>query len=946
MNTRQSTLSMACTSALLLGTLTPPLAAQNAGGGDATTLDSIKVTAIGTNIEGIQPVGSNSLAVERETMMASGLGTVVDVMRTLPQVQANDVYREGGSIGSDNATNGNSVNLRGIGAAATLVLIDGRRVAQTGTSTAFTEANQVPMAALERVEIIADGASAVYGSDAVAGIVNYVLRKDYQGTEVSWRFSDEGGFHQRVGSLVSGLAWDTMGGGNLIFAWERTDRDALVAGKNPLLKQDLSRYGGLDGRLNGNTATPGFNANIVVPRADGSINPSVPGASTFDYWSVPPGSNGMGLAADDLLFNQPNLLDAADYSEYLGKMKRDQYSLYLNQQLTPWLSFYTEGLHRERKTVSRTMSGGAGSVQYDSRITLPSSSPYHISGIPGVAPGAPLTLQYNAYKDVGPILYTNTEKQTTISAGLKAELPGEWKGELYYTDSRNESCGVCSLETFINWDAFRAQVAAGNINPLSNEPLGAVQYSTFIGQNYQLSTYKVNDTMLKFNGPLFSIPGGKVRAAAGVEHLRNSNFLINEANRGPLNEYVHDTTSGLARDIDSIFAELYIPIIGAGNARRGIKSLSLSGAVRRDRYSDMGTTTNPKFGLTWDINDALSMRGSWGKSFRAPSLPELNPLVFSAAVVQQVPNNSGDPDIVNGAFPGWTNQLLMLGSNADLRPETAKTWSAGFDYTFTRLEGLRLSATYYSVAYENRIARPPNDEFYVSPDSRQLWTPLITPVHQPAGCVEGDFSTYDPAVVPFLSLPVLFGGPIVNACEINVVTDARSTNLAATRQVGVDLELNWAIPSDFGFWNIAASTTRVLKHEQQLGFVQPPMDRRGMYNESSTIRSRVNIGWYQADWGVNLFANHVGAWTNDLPITVNGVRQPEHRVGAWITWDLGMSWAPEIDTKWLHGVRVGLNVNNVFDRDPPIVLSGNSAFNPTKSNPFGRTWALSVTLSY
>jgi len=137
MNTRTSTLTMACTSALTLTALaSSPLAAQTAGGGDtATTLDSVRVTAIGTNIEGIQPVGSKSLAVERETMMATGLATVIDVMRTLPQIQANDVYREGGSIGSDNATNGNSVNLRGIGPAATLLLIDGRRVAQTGTST-------------------------------------------------------------------------------------------------------------------------------------------------------------------------------------------------------------------------------------------------------------------------------------------------------------------------------------------------------------------------------------------------------------------------------------------------------------------------------------------------------------------------------------------------------------------------------------------------------------------------------------------------------------------------------------------------------------------------------------------------------------------------------------------------------------------------------------------
>jgi len=138
----------------------------------------------------------------------------------------------------------------------------------------------------------------------------------------------------------------------------------------------------------------------------------------------------------------------------------------------------------------------------------------------------------------------------------------------------------------------------------------------------------------------------------------------------------------------------------------------------------------------------------------------------------------------------------------------------------------------------------------------------------------------------------------------------------------------------------------VLKHEQQLVAGLPMSDRRGMYNEPSNIRARGNLGWYHGDWGAHLFANYVGSYTNDLPITWAGVRESEHRVGSWTTWDLGLSWSPQFDAKWLHGVRIGLNVNNIFDRDPPIVLSGTTAFNASKSNPFGRTWAVSVALTY
>jgi len=637
-------------------------------------------------------------------------------------------------------------------------------------------------------------------------------------------------------------------------------------------------------------------------------------------------------------------------------MKRDQYSLNLNQQVTDWLSFYAQVLHRERSTISYTMSNGSG-IQYDSRVSVPASSPWYIAGIPGVAPGAPLTVQYNAYKDVGPGHYPNDEKQTTWTTGLKADFAGEWKGEFYYTNSENEACGICVLDTYINWDGFYAQVAAGNINPFSSAPLSDTQKSTFVGTNFQSNVGKLHDAVLKFNGPLFDLPGGKVRAAVGGEYNKNSIFVINEAHRGNENVYFRDTATYMQRKIKSAFAEIYVPVIGAGNAVTGIQSLSLNAALRHDRYSDVGNTTNPKFGLTWEVNDALSLRGSWGKSFRAPALPEMNPLVVSNRNLSQVVNNSGDPRIVDGVSPGLAWQLTMGSSNADLVPETAKTWSAGIDYDVPMIEGLRLSATYYNIAYENRIDRPTVNEFYSSPENRAIWDAYITPINNPANCVADDPSTYDPALVPFMNLPALYGNlgsvsnalssnPNINPCLVNVVTDGRNTNMAATEQAGLDLELNWSIPSNLGFWMIGASTTRVLKHDQQLVAGLPMSDRRGMYNEPSSIRARANVGWYLGDWGAHLFANYIGSYTNDLPITWAGVRQPERRVGSWTTWDLGVSWSPMLETKWLHGIRVGFNVNNILDRDPPIVLSGTTAFNASKSNPFGRTWAVSVALNY
>jgi len=946
------------TLALLLA-LSTTAAAQDSNTDDqAATLDSVKVTAIGTNIEGIQPVGSKSMALEREAMTASGLGSISDVMRSLPQIQNNDAFSEGGTAGDGggNLTQGTTLNLRGIGSSATLLLIDGRRVAMTGTQASFTEANQVPMIALERVEVIADGASAIYGSDAVAGIVNYVLRKDYEGVEASLRFSDEGGFHQRVGSLLAGVAWNALGGGNLVFAYERTERDALVAGKNPRLRQDQTRYGGLDWRVDGRHSSVGFNANIVVPRAD--RNPEIPQANNWDYWSVPAGSDGVGLTAADLILNRPNLIDGSDYIDYVGKMLRDQYSLFFQQQVTERVSFYSQILHRERSVVSHTMDWPTRFTE----VMLPASSPYYISGIPGVAPGETLMVHYNAYKDLGRAQhFRNNENQTTWTAGIKLELGADWKGDVSWTDSENTSCGWCVPRYNTNWSAFNAQVAAGNINPLSNQPLSAAQIASFTGINIQRNISTLKDALVKFNGPLFDLPGGKVRAAVGAGYSESEMEQFNFANRAAGNIDYVDTAppeSRIGRELKSLFTEVYVPVIGEGNAVPGIKSLSLVGALRHDRYSDVGTTTNPKLGLTWDVNDALSLRGSWGKSFRAPNLLELNPWAFSNRGVNEVDNNSGDPAIIDGVSPGRAWQLYVVGANTNLRPETAKTWSAGFDYVFSAIDGLRLSATYYHIAYENRIATPELGEYYASPEGRATWAAYIIPVQNPAGCLRDDPSTWDPVMRQYMDLPVLYGNlgrldttlgfnqENNNPCQTNVISDGRNTNLSATEQAGLDIELNWAIPSEIGFWNLSAATTRVLKHEQQLAAGLPKADRRGLYNEPSSIRARGNLGWYLGDWGVNLFANYVGSYTNDLPITWAGVRRPAHRVGSWTTWDLGVQWSQMVEAAWLHEIRVGFNVNNVFDRDPPIVLSGNRTFNPSKSNPFGRTWAVTVALSY
>ena len=249
-------------------------------------ISSEEIVVTGTNISGVKPVGSQAVVITRKDAEKTGLNNPADVVRTLPQVRSLGDDHEGntGAILTNGQQN-TGINIRGLGTDATLILVDGRRVVGTGTNLTVTNANQLPISAIERIEVITDGTSAIYGSDAVAGVVNYVVRKDFEGIEASGRFSDAGGPVQLQGDLTGGAKWNAGDRvGNLLVTFQYAHRDSYLAGKNPRLRMDNTPYGGIDQRLSGNGAFPGFVPNIVVDRGAAYLNPTIPRAGQYDYF--------------------------------------------------------------------------------------------------------------------------------------------------------------------------------------------------------------------------------------------------------------------------------------------------------------------------------------------------------------------------------------------------------------------------------------------------------------------------------------------------------------------------------------------------------------------------------------------------------------------------------------------------------------------------------------
>ena len=938
------------------------------------------VVVLGTNIAGIKAVGTQTVTVNQEAIERSGLTNIADIARTIPQIQTTGFLREGNNSGV-NSTGGQALNLRGLAPSATLLLVDGKRRTPNGTNTTYTEANQLPMIAIERVEVIPDGASAIYGSDAVAGVVNYALRKKYDGVELGVKMNDNKYFNEYGYTGIAGTSWDSLGGlpgGNVVLAIESTKRQAMVQGDSPYLRQNLTSLGGRDQRFSGTaTSAAGAVGNIVVPRS--TTNPLNPYAGALDYYSLPAGTNGLGLKASDLGVNTPNLLDTADYTDYIGKMKRDMLSLVAEQKIVPGLSAYVEAFYTNRTTTNRSLSTQS--------VTLPSATvagayttnvgtpiPYYISGIPGVAAGAPLRVFYNTYKDIGNTVIRNTSKTYTITTGLKFDLSGSWKGETYFTYGNDDTCGLCT--SGVNTAALQALINAGRINPLSSLPVDAATAALYTTNRVQQVTNTLRDFVVNGNGALFDIPGGTVRSAVGYEHLETGMKMSNWQNLTSnttafpassydvsLNPYVNNgPETSLTRRVDSVFGEVFAPIIGPAQKIPMVRALNLSAALRYDRYSDFGGTVNPKLSAVWEVNDQLSFRSSAGTSFRAPGLAEKNPGVtqlvqLNSSAQSTFANNSGDASIPRDAN-GNTTAVVLSGANPDLGPEKAKVWTVGFDYKPTR--NLGLSATFYDIRYRDQIVYLNAGSLLASAQNRALYANYIEVTPVPTGCNVSDATTWNQDVRKALAGVNLTG--IVDtalACSARAILNTRAQNAGATHQNGIDLTVNYKLATDVGDFAFNGSANKVLNSK----FTPVPgaavidaLDRINSVTDNFpvSLKGHAAIDWFKGMYSAGVSANFIGSYLNDRPITILGVTQAVSNVPSWTTFDLRFGLTFDDPTPaWAKGIRVNLAFLNVTDKAPPTVLStvgaggfDSGAMDGNNADPFGRRISLQVNKAF
>ncbi len=847
---------------------------------------SEEIVVTGTRIRGRAPVGAELVTLDRDAIQSSGVATTEDLMRTLPQVFtggfAQHISFQGGNIGG-----GSSVNLRGLGPDATLALVDGHRLPVMGLQANFVDISSIPTSALERVEVLPDSASAIYGSDAVGGVVNFILRRHLDGGELSARTGrvSEGGLQEnRVTAALGGSFGDL----SLFGAYEYFGRTSLaMADRRYMADSDLTALGGGD---------------FDLTRA----NPATLNVSGLGRFGVPTGQDGRNLTQAMLL---PGVLNRANANEGLDALPAEtQNALFLSAdlRLTDRLRVMADARYADKTFEQRD-------AHATRRLTVPASNAYR--AVHNLFPGHTVTADYDFYRDLGPRLEQGETKTFDLSAALDWDISDTWRFEPSVSYGRIESDH--HQRNLVNTAALAVALASNDPATAFN-PFGDGSFTSPAVLN-RIRGFALNALIsemwsidAKADGDLLQLPAGPARLAMGLDH-RHEFFEIGDVDNLTSLTATHSTTTANDRDVEAAYAELLIPVFGAAWPAPLGRSLDLSLADRFERYSDFGDTTNPKIGLNWALTDAFSLRGTWGTSFRAPNLADLDP---SGTLGRRQVRGLNITDA--GAPSGRSNILLILGANPDLKAQTAESWTAGFSYAPP--DGrLHFEAAYFDVRFAGRISSINNIAAALNPNSE--FASLIDRNPDPARIA---------ALLAEAQAMGASGG--FSASDITVIVDARSQNLAVTDVRGLDAGLFYGLELAGGELELSANATYLFEFLRGASPSAAPVDVVDTIGNPIDLRARFGATWRNNAGAASLFVNYADGYRDNLS-------NPARHIDSWTTVDLTLSanLPRALSLGSDHPSEIAFSVLNLFDQDPPFVNNPlGFGYDPSNADPLGR----------
>jgi iron complex outermembrane receptor protein len=874
----------------------------------------------------------------------SGVETnVLDVLRKIsPAISG---------IGSENATiatggqdGGSQILIHNL---PTLVLVNGRRMAYDpvdGSGGAeFVDLNAIPLAAIDRIEVLSDGSSAIYGADAIGGVVNVLLKKDYNGWEADAHYgvSDTTGhYSERSGSLTGGVS---NGNTSITVSLEYTQTDPIVEADRPYINPFYAT-----------TYVPG-----ILEVFGLTTNPTTAGYGYDEAFQLVPGVNAppgggkytiqqlvsMGVYKDLGSFNNPGVLSSVEQiynlanNEYLQQsLKRQSALVNMDHQINgEKLEAFGYMLYSHVDTKSGLNAQPLFPFISDTNANLgnigvnplPSGTEY----VPVNAPTNPLSQAsldqgytdgsggYSAYVhdrfEGSPRLFLNDNQALTVVGGLRGKINEDWSWEVAADLSRYQddysNAGLLDTNNLI------AAFVDGQINPFAiNQASGAtngVLGTAFV--NY-LSTNNTFDGLVR--GKIFELPAGAVQFSAGFSFSRQNLTSIPDNNTA--NDLWVDSPTILPfnrnRTITSASVEIEFPIVDRSHPLPGIYSMAFDAAGRYDDYSgNVGSSKVPKVSLKYQpFDDQLTLRASAGKSFIAPQLYALYGPTQTGSSNQITYTGANGVAYDNVQFNATT------GSNPNLQPSTATTWDAGFVFTPKAIPNLSISGDYFDTTQHSLISTVDENTIIQSVENQGAASPYAAQIH--FGSANGPGPTGNtPGQISSRPLSSIY------------IFDAE-VNIGAVAIKGYDASLVYALPTkDYGKFELSSTITvydsyliQILPSQnyyQYAGHVSTIASNTE--NESSgggeggTIprwRTYTSITWQ--DKGFEFLAGQTFVPKVTDVGTGGADESPGLTVASFQQWDFALSYKMSALhwSHWTDGLKVRVGVNNAFDYQPPV----------------------------
>ena len=938
-----------------------------------------RIVITGSSIKRIQSEGALPVQViGRAELERQGIASTEQLIMQLningnglDNLAGNADVVDGAARGNNGAT---SANLRGQGSNATLILLNGRRVASHGLNGGTVDLNQIPFAAIERIEVLKDGASAIYGTDAIGGVINFILRTNYSGLTVNAMADIPQGKGGQIygASVVGGFGDLDKQGFNILASLSvqdnkilRGDQRAFVNTYQPdrgvspdtrgapiatlfavngttanvLSRDNINNAGRSTGPVD--FANPALRVNgiNVLDLPGGAGCESVDGMSPYreDLWAAAASKYGCawdtGRAA---VIQQPvrntNLVTRATF-------KLGQHQLFAEAVLgksESAKSFSANQITSGTDTSNTSLPNGTVIPSPFRNLRYPSTGASYatifnqlVAAFPALAAnnGLPMAFRWRCLP-CGPRELETVSDTKRLLVGAEGALPflTDWDYRAGFSQASSESSSTVG-SGYHYWQPFADLINTGVLNPfsLTQTPAAMAALQAIEARGVQLygGKFTMQQSDVTVSGPVFKLPAGAVMAALGVD-IRTEKYKFDgdqRANANTVGALVFNvpfdnalaTAGTLKRDIKAVFGELQVPLW---------KGLELNAAVRQDDYTGFGTSTNPKVSLRYAPSDAFLVRGAYSTGFRVPTFKQMfDPFTQSVYVGADFADPGTCPSRVVSTAPGCAavNPQILFGGKSTLNPEEAKMKSLGFVFQLTpEISG---NVDWWSIHRDGAI------------QSLGLTT------------LAANYSQFSQNFFR-------------DANGTLVAVDTRWVNTGETVTNGIEFGLRGAFNASGARWNAAFDVSYLLKKKSRLSPSAPPLESSpsevGVFTRAGDLGIRwkhtASLTRTQGDWSATLaqvyrtgYADYV------IPGVANGTVRPVNWnpiVKPYETYNLSVGFTGIKDLTIIAGVK------NLFNEDPPFSVTydtntgAGSSWEPRVADPRGRAYTLRVEYKF